>query len=260
MALKKPTPSFEDTAVADTAVAEAPKAEAAPAAAKVEATTAIAKAATTSVAVNSSSEEAKRFQAEFDAMQGAADFAYGNYRIFKGIDGEIRCTEQGSTLSLGRNVTVRLLAWAFHWQIAPGSDATKAKEFVAFSDDGETVSSVIGEDLRHFVGKPVNTYLDYLRSEGYDKAESKRYLDTAVAVLGSESGKHEPGDVVQITFSPSSISSFSQYQEKLKTRARGVQLGLPGFTMPADPFTFKVAAESASKGSNRWTKLAIQAV
>lgn len=262
MALKKP--AFETNTDIDTTTtaAEAPQA-AAPAAqpeaaAKVEATTAIAKAASTSVATVN--EDVKRFQEEFDSMRGAADFSHGNYKVFKAVDGEIRDTAAGANLSMGRHMTGRLLAWDFHWQVTPGTDGAKAKEFVAFSDDGETIASVIGEDLRHYVGKTINEYLDYLRSEGFDKAECKKYLDTSFAVIDSEAGKHEPGTIVQVTFSPSSIPSFNSYQEKLKGIARGMQLGLPGFQLPKDPFTLKLVTESASKGSNRWTKLNVEPV
>lgn len=266
MALKKPTndnvnttPAFEDADLGAAVVQEETPAQT-EAQASVAATTAIAKAATSAVTTNTG-EEVKRFQQEFDEMQNAANFDYGNYTVFKAIDGEIRETGQNKTLSLGRWADVRLMGWGFSWQVGPGSDNQKAKDFVGYSEDGETISSIIGEDLRHFVGKPINEYLTYLRdTEGYDKAECKKYLHTACAVLNSESGKHEPGTIIQITLSPSSIPAFNAYQEKLKTTARAVKMGLPGFALPSDPFTFRLATESASRGSNRWTKLKIEAI
>jgi hypothetical protein len=262
MALKKPAfettaPDFAADAAPATSTVETPtKPAAAEASAKVEATTAIAKAATGAVATVN--EDVKRFQEEFDAMRGAMDTSYGNFKIFKATDGEIRESGNNTNLSLGRYATVRLLSWDFHWQVTPGTDGAKSKDFVAFSSDGETIESVIGEDMRHYVGSSINDYLSYLRTEGFDKAESKRYLNTVCAVLASESGKHEPGMLVQIVFSPSSVSSFNSYQEKLKGVARGVQLGLPGFTMPSDPFTLTFRTESAAKGSNRWTRLTVE--
>ena len=262
MALKKPTntaaPAFEDVTDfsegAEAAAAPTPAVDAAPAPAAP--TTAVAPAASTAVTVNTS-EEAKRFQREFEEMRGAASFDYGTFPVYKAINGSIRETGQGKTASFGRWAKVRMLAWDDSYQIGPGVDGSKAKEFVAFSKDGKSVDSVIGEDLRHFVGKPVTEYLDFLRSEGYDKADCKRYVHTACAVLDSEDGTHQPGQIVQVTLSQSSLPSFSAYQEKLKTAARAVAMGIPGFSLPADPFTFRFSAEAASKGSNTWTKLKI---
>ena len=263
MALKKPTntaAAFEDVAdFGETEAAAAPAPASAPATAPAvapAASTAVAPAASTAVTTNTS-EEAKRFQREFDEMRGAADFSYGNYPIYKGSNGAIREMGQNKTASFGRWVKVRMVAWDESYQIGPGVDGNKAKDFVAFSKDGKTIDSVIGEDLRHFVGKPVVEYLDYLRSEGYVKADSKRYVHTACAVLDSEDGTHQPGQIVQVTLSQSSLPSFSAYQEKLKTSARAVAMGIPGFSLPRDPFTFRFSAEAASKGSNTWTKLKI---
>ena len=36
-------------------------------------------------------------------------------------------------------------------------------------------------------------------------------------------------------------------------------MGLPGFTVPEDPFTFYYLREAASKGNQNWTKLKIVA-
>ena len=268
MALKKPNSTapaaaFEDVTdfgEVEVESAAAPAAAPAPASAPEAApaaSTAVAPAASTAVTVNTS-EEAKRFQREFDEMRGAASFDYGTFPIYKAINGSIRETGQGKTASFGRWVKVRMLAWDDSYQIGPGVDGSKAKDFVGFSKDGKTVDSVIGEDLRHFVGKPVTEYLDFLRNEGYDKAESKRYVHTACAVLDSEDGTHEPGQIVQVTLSQSSLPSFSAYQEKLKTAARAVAMGIPGFSLPADPFTFFYICEAAAKGSNNWTKLKVE--
>ena len=268
MALKKPTtntaaaafedvPSFDESAEVAAAAPAAQPEVATPAAPAPTASTAVAPAASTAVTVNTS-EEAKRFQREFDEMRGAASFDYGTFPIYKAINGSIRETGQGKTASFGRWVKVRMLAWDDSYQIGPGVDGSKAKDFVGFSKDGKTVDSVIGEDLRHFVGKPVTEYLDFLRNEGYDKAESKRYVHTACAVLDSEDGTHEPGQIVQVTLSQSSLPSFSAYQEKLKTAARAVAMGIPGFSLPADPFTFFYICEAAAKGSNNWTKLKVE--
>jgi len=269
MALKKPTFEQEPTTSAqgDTAVEErvakavAPEATAAVAAtptleAQVVAEVAIAKAATTSVAVADSANEAKRFKKEVEDMKGASDFSYGNYSVFKGGNGEIRCTETKETF--GRWVKVRLMSWDDHVEISPGESGASTKSFVAYSKDGKVIDSVIGDEQKSWIGKSVADYVNYLKDEeGFSKTKSRRFIDTACAVLASDSGDGPIGQVVQITLSESSIPAFARHQQTLADNARAVAMGLPGFSLPTDPFTFFFLREVASKGDNEWTKLRI---
>ena len=267
MALKKPTFETEPTNNAgDTAVAEAPQAAAAaaaPAAAptpvrepEVVASTAIAKASQTSTAVADAAADAKRFKREVEDMKGASDFSYGNYAVFKGNNGEISCSDTKD--SFGRWVKVRLLSWDDHTEISPGETGSSTKDFVAYSKDGKTIDSVIGEEQKGWVGKSVAEYVEYLKTEeDFSKTKSRRFIDTACAVLASDSGDGPIGDVVQITLSETSIPAFAKHQEQLANKARCVAMGIPGFSLPEDPFTFYFLREVASKGSNTWTKLRI---
>jgi len=272
MALKKPTSSPATTAAFEDepAVATESKADAAPAAkaeasapadaapdaaAKVAATTAIAAASASSVAkIDDTVAAAKRFAKEVADMQGAADFTYGSHRVFKAKDGVIKETS-GDKLVLGRWVKVRLLAWDRHFEISPGEDGASSANFVAYSNDGTTIDSVVGEEQRSWVGKPVNDYIENLRTvEEFDKAGKREFIDLQVATLGSE---EEPtfNEIVQVTLSSSSIPAFRKYQSSLEARAKCVVMGLPGFTVPDDPFTFYLIREAAEKGKNSWTKL-----
>lgn len=262
MALKKPTPSaaFNDTASADTGTdtatmerpAETPQADPV-----VTATTAIAKASGTSIgAVNEAAATAKAFKKEVEAMQGAADFSYGSHRVFKAKDGEIK-EMAGDKLNLGKWVKVRLLAWDRHFEISPGEEGASSGAFVAYSLDGITIDSVIGEEQKAFEGKPVAEYLEYLRKEeDFDKASKREFVDLQVAAMSSEA---EPAfvAVIQVTLSSSSISGFRAYQSELEATAKCVAMGLPGFNLPEDPFSFYIVREAASKGKNSWTKLKI---
>jgi hypothetical protein len=268
MALKKPTPAAQTSAdkfetdpdTVATATAEAP-AEAAPkvdaAAAQVETTTAIAKAASTAVgAADDSVARARQFKKEVTSMEDAADFSYGSHRVFKAKDGAIK-EMSGDKVKLGRWAKVRLLAWGRHFEISPGDDGKDSAAFVAYSKDGITIDSVIGEEQKEWVGKPVHEYVSYLKdTEEFDKAGRREFLDTQVALMGSES---EPGfiEVVQVTLSSSSIPAFRKYQSELEAKARCVEMKLPGFTLPDDPFTFFFVCEDAEKGKNSWTKLRI---
>jgi hypothetical protein len=270
MALKKP--QFEQepaSAQGDTATAEAPaaapaapaaapaaSAAAAPAAAAAAATTAIAKASATSVSVAEAASSAKAFKKEVEEMKGASDFSFGNYSVFKGNNGEISCHETKD--SFGRWVKVRLLSWDDHHEISPGENGEASKNFVAYSKDGKVIDSVIGEEQKAWVGKSCEDYANYLRDEEeFEKTKQRRFIDTACAILGSDSGDGPIGQVVQITLSESSIPAFSRHQQSLADTARAVSMGLPGFSLPEDPFTFFFIREVTSKGSNTWTKLKI---
>lgn len=286
MALKKSTntpattaefeqdPGVTETSVAEQAVASAPVDTPQPAVqaavdahvdtpadapAKVAASTAIAKASNTSVAVADASAKAKEFQREVQAMKGASDFSFGNFRVFKGNNGEI-LESGGDEDSLGRWAQVRLLSWDDHYEVSPGEQGASTKDFVAYSKDGETIDSVIGDEQKSWVGRSCAEYLEYLKTgEQFANAKKRRFIDTAVALLATDSGDGPVGEVIQITLSESSIPAFSRYQEELKNKARCVAMGLPGFTLPEDPFTFFFIREVTSKGDNKWTKLRISA-
>lgn len=227
------------------------------AAAKVEATTAIAAAATSSVAtLNDAANMAKKFKAEVAAMKGAADFSYGSHRVFKGDNGAI--TEMsGDKLSLGRWAQVRLLAWDTSFVVSPGEQGKDSGGFVAYSKDGVTIDSVSGEEQKAWVGKSVEDYVTYLQeTEEFEKAGRREFIDCECAVLSCED-EPEFNEVIQITLSASSIPAFRKYQADLEANAKCVQMGLKGFKLPEDPFTFFFLREVASKNSNTWTKLKI---
>lgn len=279
MALKKPnsaptttnSPVFEadpDNAVATApevgvaaaeATAPAPEVKVDAAAAKVETSTAIAKAASTAVgAADDSIARARAFKKEVEEMEGAADFSFGTHRVFKAKDGVIK-EMNGDKLKLGRWVKVRLLAWDRHYEVSPGEQSKESTNFVAYSKDGITIDSVIGEEQREFVGKSVAEYVEYLqKEEDFEKAGRREFLDTQVAVLGCEE-EEDFHEIVQITLSSSSIPAFKKYQSSLEATAKAVSMKLPGFTLPDDPFTFYFIREDAEKGNNTWTKLRISA-
>jgi hypothetical protein len=199
--------------------------------------------------------QAKAFQRELDDMKGAADFSFGNYAVYKGSNGEISQTGSES-VSLGRWAKVRLLAWDDHHEISPGSQEKNTKDFVAYSKEGKVIDHVIGEEMKGWVGKPVDDYVAHLRNEeGFSKASSKRFVDLSAALLGTDSGDGPVGTVIQVTLSPSSIPSFSKYQQSLKDQARCASMGLPGFSVPEDPFSFFVVREVVNANGNKWTKL-----
>lgn len=269
MALKKP--AFEQeptiTATAEHAVPETAYSEAATAvvdepiqrqeAAAVTTAVTVAKASATSVAVADAAAKAKEFQREVAAMKGASDFSYGNYQVFKGSNGSI-AESGGEEADLGRWAQVRLMSWDEHFECSPGESGASTKDFVAYSKDGKTIDSVIGEEQKRWVGASVNDYMNYLKNEEeFANAKCRRFIDTACALMATDSGDGPIGTVIQVTLSESSIPAFSKYQQSLADTARCVAMGLPGFKLPEDPFSFFFVREVATKNTNRWTKLRI---
>lgn len=268
MALKKPAfeqePTINAEAVpasayseaATATVDEAPQYDESPRA-SAAASVAVAKASATSLSVADAANKAKEFQREVAAMKGASDFTYGNYQVFKGNNGSI-AESGGEEADLGRWAQVRLMSWDEHFECSPGETGASTKDFVAYSKDGKTIDSVIGEEQKRWVGASVNDYMNYLKNEEeFANAKCRRFIDTACALMATDSGDGPIGTVIQVTLSESSIPAFSKYQQSLADTARCVSMGLPGFSLPSDPFTFFFVREVATKNTNRWTKLRI---
>ncbi len=202
--------------------------------------------------------EASAFVKEVEAMKGAANFDYGNYDVFKGINGNIKGTGD-NTASLGRWVQVSMVAWDDRIQISPGVDTPSAKDCVAYSKDGKTIDSIIGEKYRQWVGRPVQDYIKFLKDSDWPQARQSTYVDVACIIHTGESkaAKEMAGEVICITLSQSSTGSFKSYQEKLEIKARAKARGIPGVQLPEDPFTFYFSTEAASKDGKDWTKLKV---
>jgi hypothetical protein len=241
--------------VEDSAPAANDEPVAAPAAAPAPAQAVAVRDNTALAAKNEAAAFAKQLEKQLAEMQGG-DFTYGTYRVFKGNNGEL-CEMQGEKASCGRWAQVHLLNWDDHYEVSPGSDDKSSKDYVAYSKDGVTIDSVIGEELKpEWEGRTVAEYLQYLKKdEGFDGAEKRQFVDMACALLATDSGDGPIGKVIQVTLSQSSIPNFKRYTKDLLDTARCVSLGLPGFKLPDDPMRFFLLREAAQKGNNKWTKL-----
>ena len=265
---KKPAFEQEPTAQAqgDTAVAEreAPAQTIAPdpVAAATAASTALARASATSLSVSDAANAAKAFKREVEEMKGASAFAYGDYQVFKADGGGISETGAGKDTKLGRWAKVRLMAWDNSYQVSPGAEGASTKDFVAYSKDGKTIDSVIGEELKSWVGKTVQDYVTYLeKEEEFSGVKVRPFIDTGCYLLGTDSGDGPVGKTVQITLSKTSMTSFSRYQQELIDNARAVSMGLPGAKLPEDPFTYYYIVERVQDAKGKkWDKLRIESV
>lgn len=217
----------------------------------------LTKSASTSIAL--ASEKAAQFKKELAEMEDALDFSSGSMKSYKASNGSISETGDGKGV-LGAWVEGRMMAYSRYHQITPGVSGQKYKGFVGYSNDGKTISHVIGDGHeRTFVGKPIQDYLDYLRTtEGFEEADSKVYMNVAMLVTASEKGQVEPGEVVNVILPPTSIRSFAAYEDKLKVAARAAAMGLPTKGLPDDPFRFRFVASLTRFNGNEWTKLDIE--
>lgn len=207
--------------------------------------------------VESHRSKGAEFKAKVEAMRGAADFAHGNYTVFKGNNGEIMQTGTGGA-KLGRWTKVSMIAWDNHYEVSPGSDDKASRDAVGYSKDGVVIDSIIGEEFRNWVGRKCVDYVKFLQADtGYPKAKLGEFIDVACVVHEAESNEDFNGEIIQITLSQSSIGSFGKYQERLVQKARAVEMGVPGVKLPTDPFTFYFLREAAEKNGKNWTKLAV---
>jgi len=197
-------------------------------------------------------------------MHNAVSFGYGVFPTFKATNGAIRETGNG-TRTFGTWVQGRMMGFAPFWQVSPGGSESKLKDFVAFSNDGKTIDSVIGDGVeRTYVGKPVAEYLDYLRTtEGLSDADCKPYMNIALCVVSSDKGEKSGipvGEVVALVLSKTSMTSFTAYEEKLKLSARAAAMGLPVKPISGDPFMLRFGAEVANNNKGQsWTKMTVEA-
>ncbi len=267
MALKKPqtqntAPAFEDVNDTSPPFEEGTTPAPQEAAAAVQATTAVAVTTSTSI-TTIATDQAKTFQQELAAMKDSTDFSLGTFTTFKASNGVIAETGEGK-LSLGRWVDGRMMAYGAFTQVSPGDSGAKTKGFVAWSKDGKTVDTVLGDGTeRSFVGKSVQDYLHYLReTEGLTGADAKEYLNVAFLVMGCESGEVDEGEIVNIVLAPSSITAFRAYESQLQLGARAAAMGLKTKAdLSGDPFRFRFSCVQASNTKNqRWSKLVIEQI
>lgn len=253
-AANDPPPRTDDTPPSPAAPAASVPASPAPAPANAVATV----KATPVAPVRAPSE----FVLAVQSMKGDGDFSYGSNAIYKGVQGSIKGTT-GDKLNLGSWVKVTMIAWDDRFQISPGSDADSAKDYVAYSKDGETIESLIGRDkLGDWVGRSIHDYMEFLRDRDLPKASMSKYVDVICIVHGGEKAAANAlaGEPIMVTLSQSSIPSFSEYQSKLETKAKALARGgalAAMIKVPEDPFTFYFVAEAVSKGDKDWTKLRV---
>lgn len=258
----KPVGTFEAMDETTTSTAAANETVAEPAATPAAAPAAVAVRPASAVAVVAApGNSMSAFVQQLDSMKGSLSFNFGDWDVFKGISGNIKGTGDNKA-SLGRWAKVSMISWADRTQISPGSDSADSKDYVAYSKDHITIDHVIGAENAMWIGRKADDYVEYLKTNGYPKANKSMFVDIGCVLHEGESkeAKEMVGDRICLSLSKSSIPSFSKYQGDLASMAICIKRGgaLANLVkVPEDPFTFFVAAEPASKPGMEWTKIRV---
>lgn len=140
-------------------------------------------------------------------------------RITVGLDGFSRDKDE----ELGKKIKISVLSWNPSWLVVTGEqNNTEANKLIKSSYDGKTLTNG---------GGTVEGYVNYLKSEGYDKASVKQYVEMYANILEyqDDNGKtvvvaEEDQEIVQISLSPQSVGQWMRYLlESGLRKARGIE-------------------------------------
>ena len=136
-------------------------------------------------------------------------------RITVGLDGFSR----DKTKELGKKIAIEVLSWSYVWLVTTGEQNNdEANKLIRTSYDGKNLKGGEGS---------VEDYVKYLKSEGYDKAQTKQYAEVYANLIWSEVGGDVKGDeqeIVQVSLSPQTVGQWGRYLlESGLRKAKGVE-------------------------------------
>lgn len=137
---------------------------------------------------------------------------------------------------LGKSLTIQILSHNPRYLVSAGVNGDEGKELVRFSYDGVTID---GENTT------LKDYVDYLKTQGYEKAAIKEYFDIwAIVTNGGDDAADIIGEMVVLQLSPQSAGQF-----KLFCIAQGVKIAR-GLAQPTD--TVRVGVERVKFGTDQF--------
>ena len=136
-------------------------------------------------------------------------------RITVGLDGFSR----DKTKELGKKIALEVLSWSYVWLVTTGEQNNdEANKLIRTSYDGRNLKGGEGS---------VEDYVKYLKSEGYDKAQTKQYAEVYANLIWSEVGGDVKGDeqeIVQVSLSPQTVGQWGRFLlESGLRKAKGVE-------------------------------------
>lgn len=207
------------------------------ASAGVAATVAIATANATAVAV---SRPAAKFSIAFADKNGVFDtttvegLALATPRI-KGEQGSLFQDQ----LDHGAELQFELISFNHRWVVGTGEDDKEAKDFFRVSYDNKTISGT---------GECLQTYLESLKAQGFNKSRISPYLDVFGFITWSEKKGHiapDERELVCLQCSQTSLGAFTAF-----STTRGL-LESKGVSQPLE--IIEVHAEKRISGTNKYT-------
>ena len=184
---------------------------------------------------------------------------FGDFIQFKAGAGGKLASGDVSVKPLGRWMKGTVLSIGKRLEIGPGVEGATYKKYVGFSDDSATMTRIIGAEehleLAKFLGRPVQEYLDWLRSNDLPNADSREFTDVVFWVERTQAPDAETGTAVMLSLPPTSAAELRKYFNQLKMSCVAAAQGLKGASIPDEPFSIFAWAEAASKGDKSWTKL-----
>src|SRR5574343_690956 len=132
-----------------------------------------------------------------------------------GLDGFSR----DKTKELGKKIAIEVLSWSYVWLVTTGEQNNdEANKLIRTSYDGKNLKGGEGS---------VEDYVKYLKSEGYDKAQTKQYAEVYANILWSEVGgdvKADEQEIVQVSLSQQTVGQWGRYLlESGLRKAKGIE-------------------------------------
>ena len=135
-------------------------------------------------------------------------------RITVGLDGFSR----DKTKELGKKIAIEVLSWNYIWMVTAGEQNEESNKLIRTSYDGKNLKGGEGS---------VESYVTYLKSEGYDKAATKQYAEVYCNLLWSEVGGDVAADeqeIMQVSLSPQTVGQWGRYLlESGLRKAKGIE-------------------------------------
>ena len=144
--------------------------------------------------------------------------------------------------SYGDHITIELVSFNERFVLTPGVDGEEAKKLLKYSYDGLTVADEPGLQVRD--------YIDYLKSEGYGKADAKKYIDLWALIVSSEKGGEiadEDRELVQVQLSPSSVREWNKMQLQASVKVSRTKRELSPF--------LKLTIDKREFGTNKFAAI-----